>query len=93
MLSKRLLLQGALVVTLALGASRTFASIPAPDGTYTACILKALGTLRLIDAADPKQKCLNNIEVLRTWSQTGPQGPAGANCGLRAIVNTRIGAS
>jgi len=74
---KKRLLEGVVLINLAIGAGQAFASIPGPDGTYTACRLKALGTLRLIDAADPKQKCLDKTEVLVTWSQRGPVGPMG----------------
>ena len=76
MRSVQRLLQGVVLVTLALGATRAVAAIP-QNGVYTACYLKALSTLRLIDAADPKQKCLDKFETMITWSQVGPQGVQG----------------
>jgi hypothetical protein len=64
------------VLTLVFPAVNTHASIPA-GGTYTGCLFKSLGTVRLIDSADPKQRCLAGLEVLITWNQTGPQGSVG----------------
>jgi hypothetical protein len=86
-------LQGVVVITLALGAGRAVAAIP-QDGVYTACYLKALGTLRLIDAADARQKCLDRVEVKIAWSQAGPVGPAGAigPKGLPGADGTSLGA-
>lgn len=60
-----------------LTAGGASASIPAADGTYTGCYLMAFGSLRVIDAAIPGQRCLDRIEVQVTWSQRGPTGPAG----------------
>ena len=54
------------------------ASIPAPNGTYTGCYLVAIGTLRLIDTANPKETCIPGLETQVTWSQAGPIGPSGA---------------
>jgi hypothetical protein len=65
-----------LLSILAVVPATAHASIPA-GGTYTGCLFKSLGTVRLIDAADPKQKCLTGLEVLLTWSQTGAQGSVG----------------
>jgi Collagen triple helix repeat (20 copies) len=76
-ITKRLL-QGIVLFTSLLGVSRAFASIPAPDGTYTGCYLKGAGLLRLIDTAIPTQKCLDKLEVQVTWSKMGPTGPSGA---------------
>lgn len=77
MTSLRWLLQGVLLVTLTLGAGRALASVPDANGVYTACYVKALGTLRLIDTADPRQRCLDRVEVKISWSQSGPIGPTG----------------
>jgi hypothetical protein len=59
------------------GPIRALASIPDADGTYTACLFKALGTLRLIDATIPRQRCLAALESQVTWNRTGPQGLQG----------------
>lgn len=64
------------VLTLVFPAVNAHASIPA-GGTYTGCLFKSLGTVRLIDSADPRQRCLAGLEVLITWNQTGPQGSVG----------------
>ncbi len=65
---------GAMVVLCAI-ASQAQASIPAPDGTITACYVKRVGSLRVIDY--PAQQCLPNLEVRLTWNISGPQGPEG----------------
>lgn len=70
------LLQGVVVLTLALGAGRAFASIPAADGTYTGCYLRFWGTLRVIDTAIPTQKC-GWFEVQVAWNPKGPKGDTG----------------
>jgi hypothetical protein len=69
----RLVIPAALVASAAVAS----ASVPASDGTFTGCYLRALGTIRLIDTAVSAQKCLAGFETLVTWSRTGPQGPAG----------------
>jgi len=53
------------------------ATIPDANGVYTACLLKALQTVRLIDTAVPTQRCHDRLETKVTWSQVGPQGPVG----------------
>jgi len=60
-----------------LATSTAMASIPAADGTYTGCYLKALGSLRVIDTAVPSQRCVAGLEVQVTWNASGPTGPAG----------------
>ena len=37
------------VVVLVLGGSAAFAAIPGPDGVIHACMLKGVGTIRIID--------------------------------------------
>jgi hypothetical protein len=71
---------GAMIAVSVVLAAHARASIPDGKGVYTACVLKGIYTLRLIDTADAKQRC-TSLEVQKTWSQTGPQGqpgPAGA---------------
>jgi hypothetical protein len=63
------------ILALAFPVVNTHASIPAADGTYTGCLFKSLGTVRLIDPAVPKQKCLAGVEVLITWNQKAPPDP------------------
>jgi hypothetical protein len=74
--SRRLLWIGApiTVAVLLLGVGSALATIPASDGTITACYGKALGLVRIIDASN--QKC-TSLETKLTWSQAGPQGNPG----------------
>jgi len=55
-------------------AAATYASIPAPNGVITGCILPS-GQLRVIDTAVTPACGANETGV--TWNQTGPQGPPG----------------
>jgi hypothetical protein len=52
-----------------------YATIPAPDGTITACIDREDSSMRVIDA--PTRKCSTHDETTLRWNQTGPQGPQG----------------
>jgi hypothetical protein len=70
---------------LALGAALAggvaWATIPA-DAVYTACKLKATGTIRLIDPSGPSSSLLSrctSYETQITWNQKGPAGAAGIN--------------
>lgn len=56
---------------LALAGSAA-ASIPAADGTITACYHRAFGALRVVDA--PARRCHPHERTL-TWSQSGGAGP------------------
>jgi len=53
-------------------AGEAAASIPAADGTITACYHKAFGALRVVDA--PARRCLPHERTL-TWSQSGGADP------------------
>ena len=71
---------------LALGAALAggvaWATIPADSGLYTACKLKATGTIRLIDPAGPSSSLLSHCttyETQITWNQKGPKGDPGAS--------------
>jgi hypothetical protein len=67
----------AIVVTalaLVLIGGAALASIPDANGVIHACRLNSNGSIRVIDTAS--QSC-NGSETELTWSQTGPQGPAG----------------
>jgi hypothetical protein len=52
-----------------------YATIPAADGTITACIDSDEGRLRMIDA--PTTKCATPSETTLRWNQTGPKGAQG----------------
>ena len=80
-LKGRRLLVGLAVFGLALGAGGiAYATIPS-GGTYTACVLNGLGTIRLIDPSLSKSNFESHctpFEQQITWNQTGATGPAGA---------------
>ena len=82
-------------VLLSLTAGEARASIPAADGSYSGCLFKALGTLRLIDPAVPSQRCLPALETQVTWNRTGPQGPAGSPgpAGAKGLDGTTVSAA
>ena len=80
---------------LALGAALAggvaWATIPADSGLYTACKLKATGTIRLIDPAGPSSSLLSRCttyETQITWNQKGLKGDPGT-----AGVNGTSGAA
>jgi hypothetical protein len=66
---------------LALAGSVAWAAIPGDGGVYTACMLKNVGTVRLIDKSLPPgnlmSHCKPTLEVEISWSQRGPQGLQG----------------
>ena len=80
-LGRRSLVVGMLVaVAIAVAAGIAYASIPDASGTYTACMLRSTGTIRLIDPSLPPSSLLSHctsLEAQITWNQTGPQGPRG----------------
>jgi hypothetical protein len=71
----------------AVAAGVAYATIPDSGGVYTACMLKNVGSVRIIDPSLPSKSltshCLNP-ETQISWNQkgqpgaTGPAGPAGA---------------
>jgi hypothetical protein len=62
-------------------AGVAYATIPSSSGVYTGCVLKGVGSLRLIDPSaggnSLQNRCLAPFEQQITWNQTGPQGPPG----------------
>ena len=58
-----------------------YATIPSGRGTFTACVVKASGAIRLIDpslgARSRRGRCAKSEQKV-TWSQRGPAGAAGA---------------
>jgi hypothetical protein len=75
---RRLVLAAVLVFA---GSAVAYAAIPDGDKTYTACMLKNVGTVRLIDpslaASNPLSHC-TRFEVQVTWNQQGQPGATGA---------------
>jgi len=68
-------------VVLALAGSVAWAAIPSGGGVYTACMLKNVGTVRLIDKSLPPgnlmSHCKPAFEVEVSWNREGPQGLQG----------------
>jgi hypothetical protein len=57
-----------------------YASIPDGGGTYTACMFKATGTIRLIDHSLPASSLLSHCtpyESEISWNQVGARGATG----------------
>jgi len=79
------------VAFLGLAAGIAYATIPSGQGVYTACRLKEIGTIRLIDPSLPAsnlQSHCTNLEVQFTFNAQGQpgvpglkgdRGPAGAD--------------
>jgi hypothetical protein len=79
----RIMLAG-LALGAALAGGVAWATIPADNSVFTACKLKATGTIRLIDPSGPSSSLLSRCTSLETqiaWNQNGQKGdpgPAGA---------------
>jgi len=71
---------GALVATVLAGGV-AWAAIPSGGGVYTACMLKNIGTVRLIDKSLPANNLMSHckpaLEVEISWNQQGQSGPQG----------------
>jgi hypothetical protein len=64
-------------LVLMFGGMVAYSAIPSADGTITACMTKASGTVRLIEAKAGK-KC-RKAEKLVTWNEEGQPGADGTN--------------
>ena len=67
-------------VLLGLAGGVAYAAIPDANHVYTGCMLKNIGTLRLIDTSLPSSNPLGHctaFETTITWNQSGQPGPAG----------------
>src|SRR5919198_5650498 len=78
---KRLLASavGALVAAAIAGGVAN-ATIPGPGDVYSACMLKGVGTIRLIDKSLPAANFMSHCtdkETEISWNQAGQPGPAG----------------
>ena len=73
---------GAIAVSLlALSGGIAYATIPDGGNVYTACMLKNVGTVRLIDPTLPSSNLLSHCTALETqisWNQQGQKGEPGA---------------
>jgi hypothetical protein len=79
-MNKRRLVIFLAVAVAALAAGVGYAAIPDAGGQFNACMLKDIGTIRLIDPSLPSSHWMshcNSKEIAIGWSQTGPQGPQG----------------
>jgi hypothetical protein len=85
-LGRRLAIGLPLAATLALAGGIAYAAIPDDGKTFTACMFKNVGTVRLIDPSLPSSSLMSHCSSLETqisWNQkgqpgaTGPAGPAG----------------
>jgi hypothetical protein len=88
----------ALVVAAALLAAGgiAYAAIPDGGGVYTACMLKNVGTIRLIDPSGPSGSLLSHCTSFETqiqWNQKGQKGDAGANGVSPTVVQLSAGDS
>ena len=77
---RSLVIAGVAVVVAAVAGGIAYASIPDSGGTYTACMLKATGTIRLIDHSLPASSLLSHCtpyESEISWNQVGARGATG----------------
>jgi collagen triple helix repeat protein len=76
---RQLVVIAAAVIAVAGGAA--YAAIPDGSKVYTACMLKNVGTVRLIDPSLPASNimshCNSRLETQVTWNQQGQAGPPG----------------
>jgi hypothetical protein len=70
---------GALVAA-AIAGGVAYATVPGPGNVYSACMLKSLGTIRLIDKSLPSTNLMSRCtdkETEISWNQAGQPGPPG----------------
>jgi hypothetical protein len=65
------------IVTALVIGGLAWATIPAADGTISACYDKQSGMTRIYDPSEGPIKGCGKNETPITWSQTGPQGEPG----------------
>lgn len=79
---------GGLVMAATAGAVAS-ATIPGDGNVYKACMLKNVGTLRLIDPSLPSSNLMSRCTSLETpvaWNQQGQPGPQGAPGGFAGTL-------
>jgi hypothetical protein len=77
---RTLIAAGVAGVVVAAAAGIAYATIPSSSNVYTACMLKGIGTIRLIDPSLPANNLMGHCTSLETqisWSQNGQPGPTG----------------
>ena len=86
---KRLLTAAAgVLLTAAIVGGVAYATIPGPGNVYSACMLKGVGTIRLIDKSLPATNLMSHCtdkEIEISWNQAGQPGPAGPVGPLRVL--------
>jgi hypothetical protein len=68
------------IVAVAIAGGIAYASIPGPGNVFAACMLKGVGTIRLIDKSLPSTNLMSRCtdkELEVSWDQAGQPGPAG----------------
>src|SRR5436190_21341217 len=68
------------LVAVAIAGGVAYATIPGPGNVYSACMLKGVGTIRLIDKSLPSTNLMSRCtdkETEISWNQAGQPGPAG----------------
>jgi hypothetical protein len=69
------------VLAAVIGAGVAYAAIPDGSKVFTACMLKNVGTIRLIDpslpTSSPMSHCNSSLETQVSWNQLGQAGAAG----------------
>ena len=71
---------GAMGLIATPSAIALYAAVPDTNRTFTACVLKNVGTMRLIDPSLPPSNAISHCSALETqvtWNSQGPQGPPG----------------
>src|SRR4051794_4693153 len=77
---RRLAIGLPVVATLTLAGGIAYATIPNDSKTFTACMLKNVGTIRLIDPSLPSSSLMSHCSSLETqlnWNEKGQPGAAG----------------
>jgi hypothetical protein len=83
MMKRKRLLTGAVgaLLAAAIAGGVAYATIPGPGNVYSACMLKGIGTIRLIDKSLPATNLMSRCtdkETEISWNQAGQPGPPGA---------------
>jgi len=77
---KALVVAAVSAAVFAVAGGIAYATIPDGGHVYTACMLKNVGTIRMIDTSLPSSSLLSHCTSLETqisWSQNGTPGPQG----------------
>jgi hypothetical protein len=81
MSGRRLLSAAGTLVAVAIASGIAYAAIPGPGNVFAACMLRGVGTIRLIDKSLPSANLMSHCtdrEAEISWNQAGQPGAAGA---------------